>query len=222
MVWVVEGEKDADGCWERGLPATCNLGGAGKWRAEETQALVDLGVTQVYVVPDADVPGRRHAQSVVERLTAAGVSAVLVALPGLSAHGDVSDWWAAGGTVRALEGLALAAVAEPPGAPVEAEAGLVPEVLHAEQSFTRLGEGRYELEYPSLGIRLEANQVHRDRGRGQARRAWTGSVRSKPCRYVSLERKPRAARSSRWPTTRSLDPQRPGMCPGCPSCSGIL
>ena len=165
VVWVVEGEKDADGCWERGLPATCNLGGAGKWRAEETQALVDLGVTQVYVVPDADVPGRRHAQSVVERLTAAGVSAVLVALPGLAAHGDVSDWWAAGGTVRALEGLALAAVAEPPGAPVEAEAGLVPEVLHAEQSFTRLGEGRYELEYPSLGIRLEANQVHRDRGR---------------------------------------------------------
>ena len=43
-VWVVEGEKDVDSCWERGLAATCNLGGAGKWGADETQALVEAGL----------------------------------------------------------------------------------------------------------------------------------------------------------------------------------
>jgi len=105
-VWIVEGEKDVDSCWERGLAATCNLGGAGKWGAGETQALVDLGVAQVYVVPDADVPGRRHAQTVVAAFTAAQVPATLVALPGLTSHGDVSDWWAAGGTVQELQALA--------------------------------------------------------------------------------------------------------------------
>ena len=163
-VWIVEGEKDVDSCWERGLAATCNLGGAGKWGADETQALVDLGVAQVYVVPDADVPGRRHAQAVVAGFIAASVPATLVALPGLASHGDISDWWAAGGTVKALEGIALAATAETPDAPV-VDVGGLPEVLQSEQRFTRLGEGRYRLDYPGLGITLEANQVHRDRDR---------------------------------------------------------
>jgi len=40
---------------------------------------------------------------------------------------------------------------------------MVPEVLQAEQTFARLCEGRYRLEYPDLGIALEASEVHRDR-----------------------------------------------------------
>ena len=117
-VWIVEGEKDVDSCWERGLAATCNLGGAGKWGAGETQALVDLGVAQVYVVPDADVPGRRHAQAVVAAFTAAQVPATLVALPGLASHGDVSDWWAAGRTVQELQALAASPAPLPDNPPV--------------------------------------------------------------------------------------------------------
>jgi len=158
-VWVVEGEKDVETCRAHGLVATCNRGGAGKWKEEETAALVAAGVRQVYVVPDHDVPGRRHAQSVVEQLTAAGVTATLVPLPGLQAHGDISDWFASGGTVEALQGLAQR--------PLEAITDVVsvPEVLRAEQAFSKLGEGRYRLEYPGLGITLEANQLHRDRDR---------------------------------------------------------
>lgn len=158
-VWIVEGEKDADTLAAQGLAATCNRGGAGKWKAEETDALVALGtVRQVYVLPDHDAPGAKHAASVVEQLTAAGMPATVVRLPGLPDHGDVSDWCATGGTAAALWALATA----PPTAAV---ADQVIDLLHAEQAFTRLGESRYRLDYPDLGITLEAAQLHRDRDR---------------------------------------------------------
>ena len=162
-VWIVEGEKDVDACWAHGVPATCNRGGAGKWGDAETAALVQVGVGEVFVAPDHDVPGRRHAQAVVAQCQAASLPATLVSLPGLAAHGDISDWWTAGGTAEALAALSQAAVERPAARPGEALEGMVPEVLHAEQTFARLCEGRYRLEYPDLGITLEASEVHRDR-----------------------------------------------------------
>jgi hypothetical protein len=162
-VWIVEGEKDADVCWSHGVPATCNRGGAGKWGDAETAALVEVGVGAVFVVPDHDVPGRRHAQAVVEHCRSSSLSATLVSLPDLPAHGDISDWWAAGGTAEALGALGRGAAERPAAGPGEAPEGMVPEVLQAEQTFARLCEGRYRLEYPDLGIALEASEVHRDR-----------------------------------------------------------
>ncbi|MDA1095368.1 MAG: AAA family ATPase [Acidobacteria bacterium] len=160
VVWIVEGEKDVETCRSHGLASTCNRGGAGKWKTEETQALVEAGVGRVWVVPDNDVPGRRHAQSIVEQCLAAGLTATLVALPDLPAHGDISDWFAAGGTPEAL----LALTQRPPAA-TPADVGAVPDLLSAEQTFQRVGEGRYQLEWPTLGIRMEAAQLHRDRDR---------------------------------------------------------
>jgi hypothetical protein len=113
VVWVVEGERDVDALWAIGLPATCNRGGAGKWADAETQALVEAGVREVFAVPDHDVPGRKHATSVVEQCRAAGLAATLVPLPGLPAHGDVSDYLTAGGTAETLQRLATAAQATP-------------------------------------------------------------------------------------------------------------
>src|SRR5262249_3183782 len=43
-VFITEGEKDADTLAALGLAATCNHGGAGKWRPEHTQALVAAAV----------------------------------------------------------------------------------------------------------------------------------------------------------------------------------
>src|SRR5262245_11352351 len=37
-VFVVEGEKDVDRLYSLGLVATCNAGGAGKWRSEYNRA----------------------------------------------------------------------------------------------------------------------------------------------------------------------------------------
>jgi len=42
-VFVVEGEKDADRLHARGLTATTNVGGAGKWRDEYARQLVEAG-----------------------------------------------------------------------------------------------------------------------------------------------------------------------------------
>src|SRR5438874_599443 len=50
-VFVVEGEKDVDNLHERGLVATCNAMGAGKWRDEYSPALAGR---DVLVLPDND------------------------------------------------------------------------------------------------------------------------------------------------------------------------
>lgn len=104
-VWVVEGEKDADSLAAIGLVATTNAGGAGKWRAEYSAPLKGR---RVFVLPDNDEPGRKHAQLVREALTSVAASVRVIELPGLAPKGDVSDWLAAGGTRAELEKLARA------------------------------------------------------------------------------------------------------------------
>jgi hypothetical protein len=159
-LWIVEGERDVDTLFDNGLTATCNLGGASKWRAEETAALLDLHPDTVYVIPDNDTPGRKHADSVLEQITAAGITATLVPLPGLAAHGDASDWFAAGGTAESLRALAD----DPP----DPETVIAPtveavDILTADQVFSRLGEDAYSLDYPALGVTFLVSHLHRDR-----------------------------------------------------------
>ena len=60
-VYVVEGEKDALALGRVGCVATCNPGGAGKWRAEFAQVLHGADVV---LVPDQDPPGAKHAADV--------------------------------------------------------------------------------------------------------------------------------------------------------------
>ena len=154
-VFICEGEKDVDCLFDHGLTATCNLGGASKWRAEETAALLDLHPAQVYVIPDNDTPGRKHADSVFEQLTAAGLTATLVPLPGLPAHGDASDWFAAGGTAESLRALA-----EHPETVLPPAIDAV-DMLTAPQAFTREGEDAYRLDYPTLGVSFSVAHLHR-------------------------------------------------------------
>ena len=54
MVCIVKGEKDADNLCSLGIPATCNPGGAGKWRTEFNTLFA--GKIEV-VLPDNDEPG---------------------------------------------------------------------------------------------------------------------------------------------------------------------
>ncbi len=103
VVYVPEGEKDVDALRARGFTATCNMGGAGKWRAEDCQ---HLRGRRVVVLPDNDEPGAKHAEKVRSMLTGVASAVVVALLPGLPAKGDVSDWLAAGGAVEALQALA--------------------------------------------------------------------------------------------------------------------
>jgi 5S rRNA maturation endonuclease (ribonuclease M5) len=65
-IYVCEGEKDVHTLEAAGLVATCNPGGAGKWRTEYNEFLRDAIVT---IVTDCDDPGRAHARQIREALT---------------------------------------------------------------------------------------------------------------------------------------------------------
>ena len=105
-IYIVEGEKDADALWSIGLPATCNLGGAGKWAIKETKCLTEIGVDRVIVLPDNDHPGIKHAQEVSARMKSANIACSVIVLPDIGNHGDVSDWLSQGGTAANLAALA--------------------------------------------------------------------------------------------------------------------
>lgn len=99
LVFVVEGEKDADALAAIGLVATCNAGGAGKWRDDLASHFAGR---RVVVLPDNDDAGRDHAHMVAAKLRGVATSVRTLLLPGLAQKGDVSDWLAAGGTAGAL------------------------------------------------------------------------------------------------------------------------
>lgn len=89
LVIVVEGENKVEALVKAGLCATCNPGGAGKWRDEYSAYL--KGKT-VIILPDNDRAGRDHANAVAKSLEAVAASVKIVELPGLPDKGDIIDW----------------------------------------------------------------------------------------------------------------------------------
>jgi hypothetical protein len=65
LIFICEGEKDVHTFEAHGLVATCNPGGAGKWKPEFAEILREAIVT---VVADRDDPGRAHARQVRDSL----------------------------------------------------------------------------------------------------------------------------------------------------------
>ena len=92
ILFIVEGEKDADNLnaldpEHLNMVATCNPGGAGKWRDEYAGPLTGR---RVVILPDKDAPGRAHAQHVARRLHGKAAQVKVMELPGEGK--DVSDW----------------------------------------------------------------------------------------------------------------------------------
>ena len=114
-IWIVEGEKDAEALERLGLAATCNAGGAGKWRQEHTECLA--GAKGVVILADKDEPGRKHAVAVGKSLRNAGIAGSVVEVP---RGKDAADWIGAGATRDDFE--KLAGDADDPGLPPELEA----------------------------------------------------------------------------------------------------
>jgi len=114
VVFITEGEKDADRLADLGLVATTNPGGAGKWPDEFGRYFTGR---RVAILADNDQAGQDHAVAVRDSLKRAGIDAAILNLPGLPAKGDVSDWLQAGGTAEALTEMAGdPGAAEAPGA----------------------------------------------------------------------------------------------------------
>ena len=108
LVFVVEGEKDADRLESLGLVATTNDGGAGKWRSIHTARLEGA---HVVVIADNDAAGRAHARDVCRALQGVAASVLVLTLATLPdgspmpVKGDVSDWLDAGGAVDELKAM---------------------------------------------------------------------------------------------------------------------
>ncbi|WP_419193381.1 phage/plasmid primase, P4 family [Kolteria novifilia] len=102
IVFVVEGEKDANRLTSLGLVSTCNAGGAGKWRREYAESLEGR---HVVIIPDNDDPGRDHAGKVAASLSGVAATVKALELPDLPPKGDVSDWLDAGHSVNELRAL---------------------------------------------------------------------------------------------------------------------
>lgn len=95
-MYIVEGEKDVHALERAGELATCNSGGAGKWKDHSLgpMALAVAG-RNVVVVADADEVGRKHALAIAKDLETRGCASVITReCP--APHKDVHDLLAAG------------------------------------------------------------------------------------------------------------------------------
>lgn len=101
-VLICEGEKDVLAAERKGLVATCNSSGAGKWDPSFNHWFQDL---DVLIVAHRDPPGHAHALHIHEQLQ--GIAAtVQVAQSSLDEDGaDLSDHFAAGLTLSDLQDL---------------------------------------------------------------------------------------------------------------------
>jgi RecA-family ATPase len=106
VIVIVEGEKDVDALRGRGFTATCNAGGAKKWRPELTPLFRGA---EVVLIPDNDAAGCEHANIVGSALENVAARVRVLYLSALPEKGDVSDWFARGHTSEELSQLIAAA-----------------------------------------------------------------------------------------------------------------
>ena len=95
-VLVVEGEKDVKTAEKMNVPATCNAFGAGNWLPGYNE---HFRGKRVYIIPDQDGPGERHARTVACALFPVAKRVKVVRLP---AGKDLSEWRELGGTRKQL------------------------------------------------------------------------------------------------------------------------
>lgn len=139
-VFVVEGEKDVHALEQRGMVATCNAGGAGKWRDDYSTCLKGA---EVIVVADRDKPGRKHALAVAKSLQ--GVAGeVNVVEPTLGK--DMAEHLAKGGRLLQVQELAATPTEE------------------AAQLQTLAQQARVAHREADLQSRAQADSVERIRG----------------------------------------------------------
>lgn len=97
VIFLVEGEKDADTLVKQGWCATTPPNGAGKWLDIHTQALAGANV---FIIADNDEVGREHATMVTRLLKEAGSTVTAFVPP--AGFKDVTDMYEAGKTIDDL------------------------------------------------------------------------------------------------------------------------
>lgn len=125
VIYVVEGEKDADNLFRAGLCATTTAEGARlAWLPEHAESFRGAGT--VVVIADNDDPGvkcaRRRAAQIAHYVPR---TYCIEALPGVDKKGDVTDWLELGNDPSQLLSIATALPPATPEAPLEPDADLL-------------------------------------------------------------------------------------------------
>lgn len=101
LVFIVEGEKDADNLNVLGLTATTNIEGGGsgnnRWKLEYSECLKNKNIV---IIPDNDKPGQQWLGLLLENLI--NVKSLKVINLDVVEKGDVSDWLESGGNKEYL------------------------------------------------------------------------------------------------------------------------
>jgi hypothetical protein len=111
-VFIVEGEKCADRLAKESVAVTTSSEGAGKWTPDLNR---HFARRIVWIIPDADEPGRRHARQVAANLHGVAREVRILELTSLKDGQDVFDFLEDGGAADDLRRLGDAApIWEPP------------------------------------------------------------------------------------------------------------
>lgn len=92
IIFVTEGERDVETLRECGFVATCNPGGAGKWKPGFAEYF--RGKTCI-VIPDTDRVGRLHGDAIVRSLEPVAAQVIRIDLRPDGVK-DITDWFEAG------------------------------------------------------------------------------------------------------------------------------
>lgn len=114
-IWIAEGEGCADAVTSLGFVGTTSPMGAGKWPKleEDHQIGKPLHKKKVFILPDNDEPGRKHAGDIAQSLHGKA-QVFILELPGLPEKGDIADYLKQHGPDKTAEDLArLAEQAKP-------------------------------------------------------------------------------------------------------------
>jgi putative DNA primase/helicase len=88
IVFVVEGERDAESLRAHGFVATTNAGGAkAQWLPGFTEALRGR---EVVLIPDNDQPGRQRVLTIARALVGAAAEIIILELEGAK---DITEWF---------------------------------------------------------------------------------------------------------------------------------
>lgn len=110
-IYVAEGEKDVEALVAAGAQATCNSGGAGKWRPEFGRILSNA--ERVVIVADDDEPGHAHARTIAASLNGTQHK-IMVAAAGKDAADHLAAGFGLDSFVLKPDGGATSAEAAPP------------------------------------------------------------------------------------------------------------
>ena len=90
VIYIVEGEKDANTLAKMGYVATTNCFGASNWKVELNS---HFSGRDCVIVPDNDQAGKMHSEKVVEQLKSVCSSLKVVNLPVANESDDVTDYF---------------------------------------------------------------------------------------------------------------------------------